>query len=140
MSKILVDRKVLEQALEAMEEWNPSLWTTADEAAITALRAALAQREQEQEQEPVAWGCFKNGVLNTELIGTEADVDFWCASDESEMLGMVKGPIYTSPPRREWKGLTDEEHLLVIDNTLEGGSILDVARAVETLLRNRNNT
>jgi hypothetical protein len=45
-----------------------------------------------------------------------------------------------TPPSREWKNLTDEEHLIVIDNTLEGGSILDVARAVETLLKDRNNT
>jgi hypothetical protein len=57
--------------------------------------------EQEQEQEPVAWACFKNGELQTELVGTEADVDFWCASDEPEMEGMVKGAIFTTHPRRE---------------------------------------
>jgi hypothetical protein len=62
----------------------------------TAHRAALAQPEQE----PVAWACFKNGELQTELVGTEADVDFWCASDEPEMRGVVKVALYTHPPRR----------------------------------------
>jgi hypothetical protein len=112
-------------------------------------KAALTQ------QEPVAWGCFKNGVLNTELVGTEADVDFWCASDESEMLGMVKGPIYTSPPRRKWKGLTDEELDAAMDywstdkNSSYGGayaadseyvSMKDTWRYIEQMLREKNNT
>jgi hypothetical protein len=60
------------------------------------------------DQKLVAYACFKNGELQTELVGTEADVDFWCASDEPEMQGMVKGALYTHPPR-EWRGLTEEE-------------------------------
>lgn len=53
------------------------------------------------DQKLVAYACFKNGELQTELVGTEADVNFWCASDEPEMQGMVKGALYTHPPRRE---------------------------------------
>ena len=63
----------------------------------------------EPEQEPVAWACIKNGELQTELVGTEADVNFWCASDEPEVQGMVKVALYTHPPRREWRGLSEEE-------------------------------
>jgi hypothetical protein len=62
---------------------------------------AVRKYKEQPEQEPVAWACFKNGGLQTELVGTEADVDFWCASDEPEMDGMVKGALYTHPPRRE---------------------------------------
>jgi hypothetical protein len=56
-----------------------------------AIRAGIAQPA-----EPVAWGCFKDGVLQTELVGTEADVDFWCRSDDSELRGMVKGALYAA--------------------------------------------
>jgi hypothetical protein len=120
-------RDAARQALEALEAGAES-WRLIGPA-IDALRAALEQPEQcmahgecfgglciypsrsgqpeQPEQEPVAWACFKNGELQTELVGTEADVDFWCASDEPEMAGMVKGALYTHPPRRE--PLSDEE-------------------------------
>ena len=93
--------------------------------------AALA----EPEQEPVAWACIKNGELQTELVGTEADVDFWCASDEPEMEGMVKGTLYTHPPRREWRGLTEEEIGRVAGDTLDAWSC---ARAIEAALKEKN--
>jgi hypothetical protein len=98
-------RDAARQALGAWEHINLYGFVLADyegpmEQAITALKAALEQPEP-QEKEPVAWACFKNGELQTELIGTEADVNFWSASDEPEMEGMVKGALYTHPPRRE---------------------------------------
>jgi hypothetical protein len=118
-------RQAAQQALEAWEHINKYGFVLADyegpmEQAITALKAALEQPNRAQKmrdagytrrptlremaepvQEPVAWACFKNGELQTELVGTEADVDFWCASDEPEIQGMVKGALYTHPPRRE---------------------------------------
>ena len=48
------------------------------------------------QQPPVAWGCFKDGELQSELVGTKTDVDFWVASDEPHMQGMVAGPLYTT--------------------------------------------
>ena len=38
----------------------------------------------------------------------------------------------------EWQGLTDEEVSDVIDNVLEGGGWLDVARAIEQSLKEKN--
>ena len=38
----------------------------------------------------------------------------------------------------EWQGLTDEEVSEVIDNVLEGGGWLDVARAIELALKEKN--
>jgi hypothetical protein len=97
------------------------------------------------EQPPVAWACFKNGELQTELVGTEADVDFWCASDEPEMQGMVKGALYTHPPRREWRGLTEEEirDLWSWSATSEAERTATTqqhafARAIEAKLKERN--
>ena len=136
-------REAAQQALEALEfmadEWGftqkanrPERWK-----AISALQAVLAQPEQE----PVAWACFKNGQLQTELIGTEADVDFWCASDDAEVQGMVKVALYTHPPRREWRGLTEEE-IDEISDRIERSNFFDIvipfARAIEQALRSKN--
>ena len=41
-------------------------------------------------------------------------------------------------PKREWVGLTDEEVSEVIDNVLEGGGWLDVARALEAAIKEKN--
>ena len=73
------------------------------------IEAALSEPTTEDSSavEPVAWGCFKDGELQSELVGTKADVDFWVASDEPHMQGMVAGPLYTTPPQR--KPLTGEE-------------------------------
>ena len=38
----------------------------------------------------------------------------------------------------EWQGLTDEEVSDVIDDVLEGGGWLDVARAIEQALKEKN--
>jgi len=63
--------------------------------------------------EPVAWGCFKDGVLQTELIDdNKRVVDFWIASDEPHMQGMTIKPLYTHPPR---KPLTDEQQAREIE-------------------------
>lgn len=51
----------------------------------------------ESVQEPVAWGCFRDNKLLDDLVGTEADVDYWVASEEKEMQGMIKRPLYTAP-------------------------------------------
>ncbi len=46
--------------------------------------------------------------------------------------------ISSKPPKREWVSLTDEEVSDVIDDVLEGGGWLDVARAIEQALKEKN--
>lgn len=41
-------------------------------------------------------------------------------------------------PTKQWVGLKDEEVSDVIDNVLEGGGWLDVARAIEQALKDKN--
>ena len=79
----------------------PGEWEPGCDLGNNPVYAKRVPLEQPEQAEPVAWACFKNGELQTELVGTEADVDFWCASGEPEMQGMVKGALYTHPPRRE---------------------------------------
>ena len=46
--------------------------------------------------------------------------------------------ISSKPAKREWVGLTDEEVSDAIDDVLEGGGWLDVSRALEAKLKEKN--
>jgi uncharacterized protein YukE len=84
-------------------------------AAITALRAALEQ--QEQQQEPVAWRHKGAGHFTvTPLVSKFPEWE----------------PLYTAPPGREWQGLTEEE----IDRWTP--EIHPVIRAIEQALKEKN--
>lgn len=88
---------------------------------IEALRAALAQPEQE----PVAWG-----IANTRP--TETQPLMMVMLDEPEPSHLVV-PLYTAPPQRIWQGLTDEE---IFD--LYHWERLRFARAIEANLKEKN--
>ena len=113
-------RTAAKMALEAMEEAHNLLPGMYDKHivgikqrhfnAITALRTALAQ----QEQEPVAWG------------GVTWGVD-WGRDGEN---------LFTHPPRREWRSLSDEEiNALWASHDKTGEQI---TRAVEQALKEKN--
>jgi hypothetical protein len=61
---------------------------------------------------PVAWGCQCGRAYTVTCI--------------------------SSKPAKQWVGLTDDEVSEVIDNVLEGGGWLDVARAIEQALKEKN--
>ena len=46
--------------------------------------------------------------------------------------------ISSKPSKREWVSLTDEEVCNAIDDVLEGGGWLDVARALEAAIKEKN--
>lgn len=74
---------------------HPCLFQHEAQAIVEALRAALAQGEQE----PHGYLWFTRHMEQkfTHRI-----------PKEYERIGDVK-PVYTAPPQREWQGLTDEE-------------------------------
>ncbi len=149
-------RSAAEKALKALEGWKddaPSWWTTGDEKTITALRAALEQPEpppeaqteaekiaycagwwaamaakakEQPEQEPVAW-VEKDGEL------------VWC--DKARATGRN---LYIRPPRREWRGLTEEEIRVLVRQTLRlveangGEEDVEFYRAIEAALKEKN--
>jgi hypothetical protein len=47
-------------------------------------------------------------------------------------------PLYTAPPKKQWVSLTDQEVWEAIDDVLEGGGWLDVARALEQAIKRKN--
>jgi hypothetical protein len=100
-------REAAQQALEALEAmaegaedecgeptcrdckaWRP-VW-----AAMASLRAALEQPEQE----PVAWMVYTQDGKSVCVTDNPADFIEWRSF-----------PLFTHPPRREWRGLTEEE-------------------------------
>jgi hypothetical protein len=103
---VTVSREILQQALKALEQsetWVPyegfgMLRREAQrkhEAAITAVKAALAQPEQE----PVAWASKRE-------LARIKDFDSTIYANGG-FDGAV--PLYTAPLRREWHSLSEEE-------------------------------
>ncbi len=112
-------REAAQQALEALEGELPGWRTPAQERAITALRAAL---------EPVAWQWLNTAHFRKKLPA-DAEPGAW-------------NPLYTHPPRREWRGLTEEEISALFPSHLRGDYKdlipYSFARAVEAALRSKN--
>jgi hypothetical protein len=111
-------RKAGEQALEALRGYRREMQDHQPCDAEVALEAALEQPEQE----PVAW-IRKNGFRFSAYIEPQ---------DDSEL------PLYTHPPRREWRGLTYEEIQLIHDTYHKRMGPQEFARAVEAALKEKN--
>ena len=98
------EREALKMALAALEEAHYKIEHKQDATkrgqAITAIEEALAQPSDSIEQEPVAW-------LRDPKHYPEPDLTLPHVTWERERLNII--PLYTTPPAREWVGLTDEE-------------------------------
>ena len=133
----MTDRELMQQALEALD-WAagcieplkpincdcPVCW------ASNALRERLAQPEQE----PVVW-MYQDKSTH--------EVRF-----QKHMRGFVdhgatyETPLYTTPPRREWVGLTDDEIAVICGECAASAHRTDdisYARAIEAKLKEKNN-
>lgn len=93
----------------------------------------LAALEQ-PEQEPVAWMyvglTFNNDMHGPHLVWKPEHMDAMSAEK-----GVVASPLYTHPPRREWRGLTYQE----IDDLQSGmqATFKDIC-AIEAALKEKN--
>jgi hypothetical protein len=84
-----------------LDAWDSPLWKTGTTAAkIADLRAAL-----EQQAEPVAWAVQACSKM---WRGEFAEID---SKAEAKRIGgtCVAYALYTTPPQRQWVGLTDED-------------------------------
>ena len=152
-------REAAQQALEALE----SLFTLQVDYnrpkqsgdAITALKAALEQPQdcaecnrwqiavleqgevieqlkaalEQPEQEPVAWIHSEHYLLGHAENMPPAD----------KALAQGWKPLYTHPPRCEWRGLTEEEVDAVWEEAQVFNTHYDIARAIEAKLKELNN-
>ena len=119
--------EVLKMALDFIERVNKDGWLLADfepemYAAITAIKEALAQPEQE----PVAWVCY--GSSDSEMH----DVDFEQIDVDALPVGTM---LYTTPPQRTWVGLTDAEVQNIV--YCRSPNIANLRKA-EQLLKDKN--
>lgn len=91
---MVTKREALKLALEALENAEYGDYDKKElNKAITAIREALAQPEQE----PVAWGMMNNDGKIYDCI---------CPEEHDRVEGEYTTPLYTTPPQRPWVGLT----------------------------------
>jgi len=124
-------RDAARQALEALEGLSEPYYVL---KAQDALQAALEQPEQE----PVAW-------IQPDHLQKAKQAPFLCRVEPTQRWADFV-PFYTHPPRREWRGLTEEEILTEAARHLGEmhvencglGDIKDFASAIEAALKERN--
>jgi hypothetical protein len=115
--------EAMKQALDALENKRHEYRAY---QAITALRQAI---EQAEKQEPVAW------ITN---FGSSSGPSVSLKPPSGGFFGVIT-PLYTTPPRKEWVGLTDDEILdLWIANHKDTGATDAFARAIEAKLKEKN--
>ena len=99
-----VPKPKAQSAQEPPSEW-AGIKAILDEYGLQAIdfvadfKAALAQPAQE----PVAWQWLGSAHFRKK-IPKNADITAW-------------NPLYTAPPKREWVGLTDDETMLLANQT-----------------------
>ena len=130
------EREALKLALEALEGMYIPNFTMDDSPinnAITAIKEALAQPEQE----PVAW-MRHDGARVT----TAAD-----RKNYPDYETRYSVPLYTTPPQRTWVGLTDEEFEKMLNDVgftrtdllMIGSCVEQIVDLVEAKLKEKNN-
>ena len=105
---------------------SPNPWFSQDvDRAVTAIREALAQPEQE----PVALEDVYLTIIQWDVGGGKRS--------RRELARRIVAK-YTIPPQRTWVGLTDEDKQIAFDDTQEGGGFWEFADAIEAKLKEKN--
>ena len=143
--------EAMKQALSALEELMPTGPATAElrTNSINALRQAIEQAEQQthtdhpmrhwdrtcpacvaeaEKQEPVAWMTNSEQDVTAEFLFSHVQTP------------MHKIPLYTTPPKREWVGLTAEEIYNCWQSAVDenGFTKRKVYDAIEAKLKEKN--
>ena len=135
------ERGALKLALAVLKEWRkgfPDDWTDFDTEAVTAIKEALAQPEQDHvidcprcghccpqpEQEPVALETVYETIIQWDEGG-----------GKRSRRGLARRivALYTTPPQRTWQALTEDEINEVLGGDIrdEPSGLLEFVRAIE---------
>jgi hypothetical protein len=135
--------EAMQMALEALESDPTSLaWLINKKQAITGLRQALVDADDKsqervdekakREQEPIAW-------MHTTGTGHV----YFRKKPQDKVFNPQ--PVFTTPSKKEWVGLTDEEiqNLSYLSQKIDEGNAawfdrFGFARAIETRLQEKN--
>jgi hypothetical protein len=128
---ITLPRTTVQRALEALAFSCPAphLMSKHD-AAETALHAALAQEEQTA-QKPIAFVPVhpRNGPLWSMTTNEPS---------QERLPSYPLMPLYTAPPRREWKGLSRKEAYKLASDNGDFSQLINMVWEIEALLKERN--
>ena len=136
-----MSKEAMKLALEALI-FNQANWQGKDKA-ITAIKQALEQEKalQALHDENERLGLYKDAYEHPE---PEPVAEVRC-DDGGNLTAKFHvrdlplfAPLYASPPKREWQGLTDEDKQIAFDDTQEGGGFWEFADAIEATLRKKN--
>ncbi len=116
---ITLTREEAQQVLDAFVNWD----ARGRLRLIETLRARLA--EHEKEQEPVAWT----------IAG---EITNWSREFSKYRTQTYVRPVYTTPPQREWQGLTYAEIEDVLFEFDRDSNFDAIARAIEAKLKEKN--
>jgi hypothetical protein len=130
-----------EFAWKELERKQAKKWNTTDMAHRSGgLTVEQAEKEstlqeisdigQKIEQKPVAWV----RDLTSPQPHCVTSMKYLSIADTDAIIKYI--PVYTSPPKREWVGLTDKE-IFHADNAGQG--LIEFARAIEAKLKDKNN-
>jgi hypothetical protein len=128
-------RAAARQALEALEESEQHYGSdSALRDAIQILRAALEQPEQE----PVAWMFQHEETGRMNYVSNDGYNATGRFLEMNPRYALVCA-LYTHPPRREWRGLTDTERAAVQHESFKRGlSPLEFMELHEAKLKEKN--
>jgi len=128
-------RAAARQALEALEESEQHYGSdSALRDAIQILRAALEQPEQE----PVAWMFQHEETGRMNYVSNDGYNATGHFLEMNPRYALVCA-LYTHPPRREWRGLTDTERAAVQHESFKRGlSPLEFMELHEAKLKEKN--
>jgi hypothetical protein len=130
-------KEALKLALETLEVWKgymPHLWDKTDEQAITAIKEALAQPEQEY--------YAVNAVHKGEQCYVKAQPEQpKVRTGNCLRVGVCASEGHKIAPQRTWVGLTDEELNSVLPychNEFDLNEFREFAFAIGKLLKEKN--
>jgi hypothetical protein len=128
-----MNREAIEEAIEVLEDASAEmLMETGDKnyyvEAIAVLRQAL-------ETEPFEYWNAVEGWVKIDEVREHFDA-VGCGTIYKS-AGEGRSPLYAAP-QKQWVSLTDQEVWQAIDNVLEGGGWLDVARVLEQAFKEKN--
>lgn len=132
----MTDKEVMQMALDALTE--AELDGNCEYGAKDALRTALAQPDVPEtafgEIKPVAWmydWTTSDGEFIQDWTTSESET---LRDTEPNIISNIR-PLYTTPHRKEWVGLTHKEHMEIMTGTMTTSSRM---AAVEAKLKEKN--